>query len=315
MRVLFADDQIPDDDIPDDQIIDEIRARFIEKHPGVQAQDGYFRAFELMRRVRRAIGEDNEVTVANQHAEAVSLAKSREFDVAIIDLGWYADDDLKEADRSLAGWTIAKALDDAAVAHPERTATAQIVYSARFDKQPELGQIAANKGRLPIGKPYEERYTIPLEQGLDSTNVDRVRAACQSLRATLSFVEHLRATSGAQDLELFRKATSEGLDRAVEREKTWDVLTRVLLALSVIIVLVGILSLFFLGVPQGAVTAASGVIIGLVPRLMYGQLKETRGQIQLATNRLDALVTQAQDLRAESSARADRPPGRSSSTP
>jgi uncharacterized membrane protein len=69
-------------------------------------------------------------------------------------------------------------------------------------------------------------------------------------------------------------------------------------------------SLFFLGVPQGAVTAAVGIVVGLIPRLMYGELHKTRDEIQAAMKNLSDLVSQAQGLVSEtpSAAPAAREP-------
>lgn len=158
MRVLFADDQIPEDDIPDDKVVQTLR----QKYPRPE-DEGFVRAFEVMRRARRAVSEDNEVTVARTLEEALSVARTQDFDVAIIDLGWFADPAVGEADRATAGWKIANTLDEADRQHPDRPPTAQIIYSARFDTQPQLGEMAARKGKLPFLKPYKERFTIPLE--------------------------------------------------------------------------------------------------------------------------------------------------------
>jgi hypothetical protein len=301
MRVLFADDQIPDDDVPDGKIADAVRQVIPD------AREGFIRAFKVMRRARQAVAEDHDVTVASSLDEALLVARTQDFDVAIIDLGWYADLSVPEAERAVARWKIAAALDETDQQHPQRPPTAQIIYSARFGTQPQLAERAASRGRLPFLKPYKEQFTIPLESQAGMTkSEDGVEAACQSLRATLSFIEHVR-TSGTslqdnvqRNLNVLLKTASDGVSRAVYREKQWDSLTRVMLGLSVLIVLTGVVSLFFLGVPQGAVTAAVGIVVGLIPRLMYGELHKTRDEIQAAMRNLSDLVSQAQGLVSES---------------
>ena len=311
MRVLFADDQIPDDDIPDDKIADAVR----QEIPG--APEGFIRAFTVMRRARQAVSEDHDVTVARRLKDALSLVRTRDFDVAIIDLGWYADLSVREAERATAGWKIATALDEADQQHPQRPPTAQIIYSARFGTQPQLAERAASKGRLPFLKPYKDQFTIPLEtQAGTKMSGDAVEAACQSLRATLSFVEHVR-TSGTslhdnaqRNLNVLLNTASDGVTRAAKRERQWDSLTRIMLALSIVIILTGIVSVFFLGVPEGAVTAAVGIVVGLIPRLMYGELHKARDEIQAATKNLSNLVDKAQALlgKPPSAARGARQP-------
>jgi hypothetical protein len=289
MRVLFADDQIPDEEIPDEDIFQAMRAVY------PQAQEGFIRAFQVMRRAHRAVSEDNHVVVAHRFQDAMSLVQTQEFDVAIVDLGWYADKSIRESERAAAYER-----------RPDQPPTAQIIYSARFDSQPQLGERAASRGKLPFLKPYHERFTIPLEsREAVIESADKVEAACQSLRATLSFIEHVRGSEATpalalqRDLNVLRKAASDGLSRAVEREKRWDQLTRVLLTISIVIVLAGVVSLFFFGVPEGAVTAAVGVVVGLIPRLMFGELHKAREEIQGATDNVNALLIAAQRRQAD----------------
>ena len=304
MRVLFADDQIPDDEIPDKDLYETIKKKYQTTDEDVR----FIEAFKVMRRAKRAVSEDNKVTVARRFKDALSLVRNQDFDVAIIDLGWYADDSISETiERSQAGWVIADALDEADQQHPERSPTAQIIYSARFNSSPGLGEIAANKGRLPFLKPYEEQATISLKsRERTKEREDREAAACQSLRATLSFIGHLRASAASsqvnRSLDLLLNEAEQGVKRAAKRESRWDFLTLILVSASIAIVLTGVIGLFFFGVPQGAVTAAVGIVVGLIPKLMYGELRETRKQIQTATENLTALVEQARTLTGDSPA-------------
>jgi hypothetical protein len=300
VRVLFVDDQIPEDEIPEDQIFDRVKKQY------PRGSSGFIRAFEVMRRARQAVSEDHDVTVARSHKEAMRLAQTERFDVAIIDLGWYADPAVREADRPVAGWKIANAIEESDQKHPELRPTAQIIYSARFDTQPQLAERAASNGRLPILKPYKERYTIPLESPEElAKNEDKVDAACQTLRATLSFIEHQRdaetslLASQRQGLGILLNEATESVSRAGKRAERWDLLTRFLLTLGILIILAGVVSIFFLGVPSGAVTAAVGIVVGLIPRLMDGELHKAQADIQIATKDMVELVKQAQALSSD----------------
>jgi len=311
VRILFADDQIPDDGVPDDQIVEAVRREYPAAH------DGFIRAFAVMRQARRAASEDNDVTVARRLADALSLVESGTFDVAIIDLGWYWDPSVPEVDRPTAGWKIATALDEADRRCPERPPTAQIIYSARFDSEPQLAERAASKGKLPVLKPYAERFTIPLESPRRSAKGNNsVSAACQSLRATLSFIEHVRGTGGlsgttdARAQAILLSTSQAGLQLAIKRENQWDRLTRYSLALGIAIVLAGVISSFFFGISQGAVTAASGVVVSLIPKLLYNELHKTREAIDGATSNLRRLVIQAQGTNHEAQQSPESAPGR-----
>jgi len=305
MRVLFADDQIPDDKIADKDLYEAIKQKYRLTDEDIE----FIEAFKVMRRAKRAVSEDNKVTVARRFKDALSLVQDQNFDVAIIDLGWYEDDSVpKTIEPGQAGWAIADALGEADQHHPERPPTAQIIYSARFNESPELGEIAASKGRLPFLKPYDEQATIPLKSRQSTKErKDREDAACQSLRATLSFIGHLRASATSsqvnRSLDLLLNEAEQGVQRAAKRENRWDSLTLILNSVSIAIVLTGVIGLFFFGVPAGAVTAAVGIVVGLIPKLMYGELGETRKQIQTATENLSALVEQARTLSSDSPAR------------
>jgi hypothetical protein len=308
MRVLFADDQLPDADIPDERVFEVMSQRFPD-------DPDFVRAFQVMRKAYQAVSEDNDVVMANRYSEAIELARTQAFDVAIIDLGWFADPSLREIDRPTAGWKIADALDDADERHPQLPETAKIIYSARFDTEPQLAERAASRGRLPFLKPYQDRFTMPLgSQTAHVDSADAVDAACQTLRATLSFIDHTRrdrmspANRVNRDLDVLRSAATEGLAHAVDRDNKWDRLTRILLLVAVLIVLAGVVGLFFLGVPQGAVTAAVGIVVGLIPRLMYAELHRARGEIQTATDNLMTLIIRAERL-GEESVRGGSPAG------
>lgn len=227
------------------------------------------------------------------------------FDAAIIDLGWYGDDSVP--DPATAGWKIGDALAAADREHPDRAPTAQIVYSARFAASPQLGEIAAKKLRLPIAKPYRERYTIPLGSATKTAEGDNAEeAACQSLRATLSFIEHVKA-SGAnpqqnlmRNLDTLLNAATSGMALARTREAQWSRLTQIVVTLSALIVLTGVVSIFFFGVPEGAVTAAVGIVAGLVNQVMNSQLRKAQNEIHLAAKELSEFIRQAQSVTSHS---------------
>jgi CheY-like chemotaxis protein len=308
MRVLFADDQIPDDSIPDREIVQRMLERYGTKNAP------FANAFVVMRRAKESVSEDHQITVARTHAEALTLASNQEFDAAIIDLGWAGDLSVPEQERRAAGWRIADAIEAADALSPDRIPTALIMYSARFGSHPDLAERAASKGRLPIAKPYEERATIPLDTlPREGEGKDRIDAACESLRATLSFIEQQRESRISlldiqlKNLEVLRRTATEGVARAGKRAGQWDDLTRVFLSLSIVIVLAGVVGMLFLGVAQGSATAAVGIVVGLIPRLMYGELHKARAEIQLAYQNLITLTEQARSL-SEGPHRPHAPP-------
>jgi hypothetical protein len=286
LRILFADDQIPDDEIPDDEIVTVVSKQYPD--PSAKA---YVRAFPLMRQVVQRVREGNEVTVARRFQEALDVVGKKQFDVAIIDLGWWGDDSVAREERANAGWKLADAIDRADALHPDRPATAQIVYSARFASHPELSIQAASKGKLPCFKPYGEQVSMPLPAVDEPEDLSRrTDAASQSLYAAVSFIEHLRATDAQRTVNRLWQTAQDGLLRANQRERQWDTMTRTLIIIGVVIIFAGIVASLFLGVPQGIVTTASGVVLTLIPRLTYGELKKTRDEIKAARRDVDAAL-------------------------
>jgi len=144
LKVLFADDQIPDDDIPDSDTISVMTKRY----PHVDPDDiEHFLSMREAVKVLRDGGYD--VSIANTKRKALNLIQATHFDIAIVDLRWYFDMDVPDEDKENTGWALCSAIEEA-----DRRATSiptfQIVCSSRFDKNPEIAMIAAQRSKLPI---------------------------------------------------------------------------------------------------------------------------------------------------------------------
>jgi hypothetical protein len=90
------------------------------------------------------------VTVARRFKEAEDLIHNapEPFDVAIIDLGWYAELDLE--DRDNAGTRLVKAIRATKGGRHTRI----IMYSSRYDKNEGLAESACRLDTLPLVKTY-----------------------------------------------------------------------------------------------------------------------------------------------------------------
>src|SRR5436190_16266541 len=106
LKILFADDQIPDENIPDDEINKSLK----EQHPDWPAR--FINAFVAMRQsVKTLRGAGYDVIVARTYKDALELIKHSHFDIAIVDLGWFADATLTPKQTEYAGWDICAAID------------------------------------------------------------------------------------------------------------------------------------------------------------------------------------------------------------
>jgi hypothetical protein len=85
LKVLFADDQIPDENIPDNEINRVMSKRFPNADPR------FINAFLPMRETVKTLGDGYDVTIANTTKIAMDLVNANHYDIAIVDLGWWAD--------------------------------------------------------------------------------------------------------------------------------------------------------------------------------------------------------------------------------
>lgn len=182
LKILFADDQIPDDAIPDADLAQVLSLR----NPHWPAN--FLRAFVEMRRTVRTLQKAGyAVMTVHTYSDAMSLAKDRHFDIAIVDLGWFADESLSDPDY--AGWDICEAIDDGNQARADPP-TPQIIYSNRFAQDTHIGVRAASQGKLPFYKGYTEASDQALlaavmfvETLLPATPVKASPAATPAVRA------------------------------------------------------------------------------------------------------------------------------------
>jgi hypothetical protein len=164
-KVLYVDDHIPDTSIPDEK--DLIKSTLKERHPNKkdEALDEWVRVYYYARRVIRALQDATyEVVSANNYQDAIQLVENSQFDVAIIDLGWYNDNNLPievQKNRGNAGWYICDKIDEIDKKE-QRHPTLKIAFSNRFTSQPDLSIIAAQKGALPFFKTYHETNAMAL---------------------------------------------------------------------------------------------------------------------------------------------------------
>jgi hypothetical protein len=271
LRVLIADDQIPEESVSDSEVL--VWAR--ENYP--KAHNGFINAFAVMRQAVNTLRDGYDVKVARRYREALSLIKEETFDVAIVDLGWAGDADVPRNLERTAGWQLIDAIKTEEAQHPERPPTAQIMYSSRFETDPGLGQEAAAQGILPFYKPYGERFSLPLSDApVALDRKERTRVACESLRGVVKFIEQLRN----RRVERILQSAEEGLARATNRERQWDRLTLSMVTVGILAVFAGIVASLFGSVGEGAVSSASGVVMAIIPRLLYGRLDKAYTQIK-----------------------------------
>ncbi len=164
LSILFADDQIPDESIPDS----DLKRVLAERNPHWGPR--FINAFSAMRQAVKVLRNAGyAVSVAYTYQDALDLIRTKHFDMAIIDLGWFADAALSRDQQEYAGWDLCAAIDEANKLSGAAS-TLQIIHSNRFDEDAALAMQAADMGKLPVFKSYTE-------------------ANRQALRAAVKFIE------------------------------------------------------------------------------------------------------------------------------
>lgn len=147
LRILVADDQLPPDDVSEQAF----RESIIVKYGDTPQSRRFVEQCVFMGGIVKSLRDVGyHITTARFHSDARRVIKENEFDLAIIDLGWFMDDGLPETARPAAGWSLCEALDEKDQQGQRRTP--QIIFSSRFPTEPELSREAARRQKLPVFK-------------------------------------------------------------------------------------------------------------------------------------------------------------------
>ena len=283
-KLLFADDQLPDDEIADGDVCDVISKRY------PHARHGFITAFVKLRGIVLALRDRNyDVTIANTYDKAIRLARDECFDIAIIDLGWSGDHSLEPARQRDAGWAIANQLRESDRSHKRTMPTAQIIYSSRFASNPDIGSQACKDGILPFFKVYSERDSFPIPPpgaSFKDMQLSAVRdeANKNSLAAAVGFIDHLLSARSAEMDEalIVLKESRKSLKR-------WELVAIFCMVASVALIALSVVSVAVFNKPVAIITAVTGAVVAVIPKLLADQIKASRAQLSAGIERVVAL--------------------------
>jgi CheY-like chemotaxis protein len=139
LRIFVADDQIPPSDVPAQKFQKQILAKYGDNPHNRE----FIEQCVFMGKIVQALSDSGYlVTTARTYGDAAKEISRGEFDLAIIDLGWYMDYSIPEEKRPSAGWSLCQQLDD----KDQRTGkqTPQILFSSLWG-QPNYERIVRGK--------------------------------------------------------------------------------------------------------------------------------------------------------------------------
>jgi len=228
LKILFADDQVPSDKywgLEKNELISAIQ----NEHPTWGNTNGFISNFYPMRlTVQKLQSAGYDVTLARSLSEAMTLAQKSQFDIAIVDLRWDADDGLSPKESDAAGWKICDAIEKADVATKRQTL--QIVYSSRFDKEPDIAMRAADLNKLPIYKSYND-------------------AGRESLLASVKFIDGLskqkQPTDTQQAISKFQNILFQYLETPLKQQQRFFWLILAFIILSILLLISGAVAVVF----------------------------------------------------------------------
>jgi len=265
LRILLADDQIPPHDDSEEVFHAALKKQFGDPATVLACIEQCRFMGEVVQALRDA---GYRLTTARTYADAVEQIASNDFDLAIIDLGWYLDTKVPRHERPSAGWSLCERLDEKAARSNGRIP--QILFSSRFPVEPGLSREAARKQKLPM---FKQATPIVLN----------------SLMAAVGFVE---ATIGAQ------RSQEAGNPKRFERElqdialgfykesiadyRRWTKLSLGFVAGGLVLVLAGAGIAFYGAIGVATLSSISSLICTTIAALLYRRLDSMHTSVETA---------------------------------
>jgi len=142
-KVLLADDQVPKADLASE---DEVRHYYLDRYKDPGFAEGFVFLYNVIRMLK---SQGYEVNGINSPDGVLKEAENGEYDVIVLDLGWWTVKDMAHDDKMLLGWKLADQI-------RQHSAAPVIMFSNRFFEDQDLARTAAEKGLLPVYKSYDD---------------------------------------------------------------------------------------------------------------------------------------------------------------
>jgi len=241
-RLLIADDQIPDSNLSSEEDIREHYSKLYQSK-------GFVEGFVFMYNLIHFLKEYNYVVdCANNRSMAITLVKTKTYDVIILDLGWYPDMTL--------GWEIASEI--------QQHSSAQILmFSNRFVER--KGKVDPKEvSPLELGKTTAAHGCLPVHKSYDKIFMDNLLIAVRWATLRKSPDELLVAKRKDYSFKMYRHLSNVLLGTIIAS----------VACLIILICLIGYAFTTGNNVEQKALASISGVIIAFINGAIYKYVRE-----------------------------------------
>jgi hypothetical protein len=227
----MADDHIPDETIHDDDIPQFVEQRYHSADPDLIAR------FTFMRRMLKRLRDAGfDIDVCNRASRVGQLAEKGKYDASIIDLGWFADEEVNVHEQPFKGWDIIDSV------RKSRPLLPIIMYSNRLYEVPEIPRGAADRGVLPIYKDFNDTCIV-------------------NVITTLHFVHNTREQIRRVDTSTYKQLT---------------IITKAMLVVALVFVAVGLGLLLANQTDAGRLTAGVSLVTAVMTGVFWKYLQEVR---------------------------------------
>ncbi|HAW51985.1 MAG TPA: hypothetical protein DCX54_06600 [Flavobacteriales bacterium] len=234
MKILIADDHIPDEDVIENEIEKFVEEKYQSRDPKLIERFVFMR--KMLNKLRSA---GFEIDACNHAAAVDSFIQENDYDAAVIDLGWYADDDITYNNQPFEGWHIIE------IVQKKRPALPVIMYSNRLYEDPLIPLGAADKGVLPVYKYFED-------------------ACIDNLIAILRFVSSMKEQVRRIDTKTY---------------KNISIITTTLMVVALIFLVLGLGMLLLNKTEEGQLTAGVSFITSMMSGVFWKYLSDVRKNI------------------------------------
>ena len=243
ITILLADDQIPEPSLCK-------KKEIVEYYSKQWSGQAFINGFVFLKEVLTKLRDGGfRIIEANTFSKTLESIKKDNFDIAIIDLGWFADPDLSNVPEDIRmnkGWEIVDAL-------KSKKNIPLIMFSNRFPTDDLIAKRAAELSIFPVYKSYDDVCISNLFVA--------IRYCIAQIQSQVDFGDKISKEVRKTDLRTYKSLSR---------------LLIVCIPISIAIIIIGIVMLYFDLSDTAIITEASGILSGIINGLIFRKMIKIR---------------------------------------